>query len=498
MDDAQRLNDMSGVLSQAWKVGSQDPELQVDFGDPTDIPLCAPFDVDDLIGASKSFKVRTVRADGWHPRHFALVCRDGQLCLNHILYIAEALGDLPPSYRDLHMPTIGDSKRRVIGCFRSLFRLWSRIRRTTVRKWSDKNLNDEFFNNQSGRRIGDATWRASVTARANTMNGDKTIEVLADLKKCFEYVNLAKLWRKARWLGYPLSILRFSISSYRWKRVISWDGMASQWLLAICGLVAGSGFATDELKVYMVEDLRIIRSLDLKVPFLVHVDDFLISKAGPNIRHILTCLMKFLAHLFHFMQNELELVFAPDKTFVLSNTKGLAELVIKNMGAFGGTRVGTVKRLGISFSAGGKMGSLEQRMRIKAALDRKPRTDMLAKAVDSMPGASRIFYGGTMPAATFGAETVGMPKAPIRALGAAAASSLKMPRRMTHSPIAWAILAKGSTRNPEATVLAMPLLRYAREWWLATDPAYRTHDTLTLPSLVNAFEKEKEWLDVKQ
>ena len=494
VDDASNLHNMMDALTTAWCVDSMSPLHAVEFGDPGDISLVEPLVPEELYSASRSFKLRTVRADGWHPRHFALICPDGMQCLANILCIVEALGDLPPAYRDLHMPTIGDVKRRVIGCFRSLFRLWGRARRRIIHKWSEDNLNEDFFNNKSGRRIGDSTWRAAVSAREATQCGDINLELLADLRKCFEFVNRGILWGKATALGYPLPILRLSIASYKWKRVVSWDGMASNWIFALCGIVAGGAFATDELKVYMVVDLRRVKTLNPDIPFGVHVDDFLITAVGKNRKELLNNLMKFLAHLFDAMTNVLHLVFAADKIFVLCNTKGIAQTVVDCLGKLGGSVASTVNRLGIPFSAGGKMHSYDQRIRVQKALGRKNRTDMLARAVNTSKGASVLFFGGTLPAANFGAETVGMPKGAIKSLVSAAASSLKMARRLTHSPIAWAVITSKKLRNPEASILAMPVLRYAREWWLATDKDYVTHDTLSPPKLVSAFVSEIKWL----
>jgi len=117
----------------------------------------------------------------------------------------------------------------------------------------------------------------------------------------------------------------------------------------------------------------------------------------------------------------------------------------------------------------------------------------LAKSVAG--GAGKLFFGGTLPSANYGTETVGMTKGNVVKLCASAARSLRLPKDMSHNPIAWSILSSGATLYPAAHLNALPAIRYARELWLATDTKLATSDTIPLNKLRAAFQEELEWLD---
>ena len=101
-----------------------------------------------------------------------------------------------------------------------------------------------------------------------------TLEVQNDLSACFESVNRQLLWDSAVTLGYPLSILRISLASYAWKRFVSLDGILAGSAHARRGIVAGSQFATSELKCLFLRGLVQVAEDHPNADLDTHVDDF--------------------------------------------------------------------------------------------------------------------------------------------------------------------------------------------------------------------------------
>jgi len=259
------------------------------------------------------------------------------------------------------------------------------------------------------------------------------------------------------------------------------------------GLVAGSSFAVPELKAYFVVDFRLIVRNHSQVSIAIMVDDFILGAVGDTMNEAFIKLYAALAHLIDTVQCGLKMQFASDKLFVLSNARALATRVAKLLVAFGGQAVDQVQRLGVPFAAGKPLMAGPQNQRVANALKRRIRITMLANAASLSAG--RLFFGGLLPAANFGAEVVGMTTVNAKALTSAAADSLLMPRKLKHNPIAWKLVGRKSTVMPMASINAMPALRYSREVWETSDKAYRRSDTITLPSLVSSFNAEMAWLD---
>ena len=107
-------------------------------------------------------------------------------------------------------------EKRPILLYRSLFRVWARIRQAIVRAWQTKHMPDAFLANLAGRQPGDAVWRATVRS-CIAPEGPKPhgFEALWDISKAFDRVGHARLMEQARDMGYPIKILASSIASYR-------------------------------------------------------------------------------------------------------------------------------------------------------------------------------------------------------------------------------------------------------------------------------------------
>ena len=95
-----------------------------------------PLIAKQLACASAAFPGRTTAADGWHPKHFRLLQPETLGGLASILNASEQLGFLPSAMRHIQVALIG-AKRRPIGLFPSVFRLWGRCRAEALKAWEE-------------------------------------------------------------------------------------------------------------------------------------------------------------------------------------------------------------------------------------------------------------------------------------------------------------------------------------------------------------------------
>ena len=100
-----------------------------------------------------------------------------------------------------------------------------------------------------------------------------------DITKAFEKVKHHLIVRAARKHGYNLHVLRLSIAAYRIQRTIGVNGIFSRLILACQGITAGSGFATTELRLLMLDlvDDSYIMFRTLRIKSMFYVDEVIIT-----------------------------------------------------------------------------------------------------------------------------------------------------------------------------------------------------------------------------
>ena len=95
-----------------------------------------------------------------------------------------------------------DGGLRPIALFRTIYRVYAKIRAKQVRGWASTHQGYQ-FNNSKGRWVGDSTWRNQVRAILGN-SGRIDTEILLDVKKAFENVNRKQLVEMALLTGIPL------------------------------------------------------------------------------------------------------------------------------------------------------------------------------------------------------------------------------------------------------------------------------------------------------
>ena len=97
-------------------------------------------------------------------------------------------------------------------------------------------------------------------AEVANLSGLEHAQALLDLVRAFETVPHRVLVEAAKKKGYPMAILRLSIAAYTLCRAIGIDGVYSWLITATRGFTAGSGFATSELRVLMLDLIRAVQA----------------------------------------------------------------------------------------------------------------------------------------------------------------------------------------------------------------------------------------------
>jgi hypothetical protein len=121
-----------------------------------------PLTVEEVRAAALRFKLRTCTPDGWHPRHIALLPHALLAALVQLYHAAEATGDFAEGTRLVVVPLI-TAKRRPIGLYSALVRVWAAARKQLVYRWS-RRLAHPAFGTDRGCAAADSVWRGAVRA----------------------------------------------------------------------------------------------------------------------------------------------------------------------------------------------------------------------------------------------------------------------------------------------------------------------------------------------
>ena len=105
-----------------------------------------------------------------------------------------------------------------------------------------------------------ALWREAFAAEAANLGGMDHAQALLDLVKAFETVPHWVLVEAAKLKRYPVLVLRLSLAAYRLRRTIGVDGVYSRTIIATRDILAGSGFATSELRVHMLDLIHTLQA----------------------------------------------------------------------------------------------------------------------------------------------------------------------------------------------------------------------------------------------
>ncbi len=238
--------------------------------------------VGTVIAAALRLPIHTgLGSDNSSPRAFTRLPRPTIEALCRLLMAVEVLGRWPQLLQLVLIALLPkpDGGRRPIGLFPTIIRLWMRSRSEIARRWEAANYRPGVF---GGAGIGAqrAAWQTAFRAEKANLTNKSYAQSLLDLVKAFERIPHDKLIVAAKKHRYCLWILRLTLQAYRSPRAIGIVGVFSRQIVANCGITAGSGAATTELKLLLldvIDDTYIIWPM---VQISVYVDDFSIDAEG--------------------------------------------------------------------------------------------------------------------------------------------------------------------------------------------------------------------------
>ena len=318
------------------------------------LPLLPRPTPDEIRSTARSFKEKTANPDGLHPRAFA-VMSDGALeALGWLILLIEATGDFPAVMRSIVVALYrkqGGKARRAIGFYRGLVRLCERLRRSHLATWK-KSINNQGFNVTKTRATTDAVWRRAVRAEHAVGEQQSACVAFWDLKEFYETIGHTRLAEEGAATGYPLILLRLSISTYRWPRFLQLDRLIAKALFPTSGIVAGSFSATFEAKAFLIQIGRRMCQRHKEVQLGIHIDDLALETCSPSGRQA----AESIADAAEDLKAQLEeagLKIAESKEAIVASDPLVLLLVRRAFGKIGlGKTAFVAPDLGVDFTCG--------------------------------------------------------------------------------------------------------------------------------------------------
>ena len=312
----------ANTWAQLWK--SDDQYCMPSFSAPSEqlgaLYPCA------LRMAASSFPIGTgLGSDNIAPRAMLRLSDVALLALALLLTCFEALGEWTRAL-DLVLIVLlpkADGGFRPIGLFPTIIRLWMRSRVCIARAWEAANALPSLFGG-AGMGAQRAAWEAAFAAELAALRCSDHVQVLLDLVKAFETVPHDKLVEAAMAKGYSIVILRLFLSAYRLQRTVGVGGVFSKLVKATRGITAGSGFATAELRLLLLDVM-----IHLQVtwaPVLsakLYVDDLTLSASGLP-RTVVRLKSRVLAFVTERLETHLGLEISAKKSVTVAGRPSVA------------------------------------------------------------------------------------------------------------------------------------------------------------------------------
>ena len=327
--------------------------------------------------------------------------------------------------------------------------------------WEAANASPRLFGGK-GMGAQRAAWTASFQAEAAARSGSAYAAALLDLVKCFERIPHALLAAAAAKRGNPLRLLRLALAVYRIRRSGGVGGRYSRCIVATRGITAGSGFATSELRVLLIDLVEVAARWWRSAEIWLYVDDLTIAVRGPRSRSAaqLAAIVDFIVRYFErVLKLEVSMaksaVVAIDGDTVRAVARGLVQKTIKSVRA--------TKLLGAAYAGGRKryVGVLSKRLH-----DFRLRLKRLREFKRSGGNAAVYCRTAGLPAILYGADVTGVANtrlSEIRACIARAASPGAYGRCPELTLLTFDVA--GQAIDPAFEANALPIVRWAAAAW---------------------------------
>ncbi len=405
-----------------------------------------------------------VGADNMAPRAVSRLSEAAKGSLASILMACERLGSWC-SERLVNLIVLlpkSSGGLRPIGLLPLEVRIWGRARTAVARTWEAANALPCVFGGV-GMGAQKAAWLAAFRAEAARHGSEAYIQALLDLTKAFEAIPHQALVDAARKRGYNIAVLQLSLSAYTLPRTVGIDGVYSELLVATRGIVAGSGFATSELRLLMMDVITpVLERWGDAVDLTLYVDDLTVATSGDPAEAARRC-AAVVDMITHKLEKDLELVVSTKKSVVTASSVRLAAEVARQVAGNKLKPVRRAKLLGTASTAGRARCALGLKARVKAFAAEKSRYQRLRRVgVDT----ACMAQAAAAPAMLYGVECCGISDSLLHSSRVAAATAAsgesggKNPDR-----VLYAADSSTGTIDPAFPAHVLPMKAWAYAWW---------------------------------
>jgi hypothetical protein len=203
-----------------------------------------------------------------------------------------------------------------------------RARALVTRAWEQLHNIPGFYGGQ-GMGAQRAAWQISFRAEQAAKMGHFYGQALLDLVKAFERLPHKHIVAAAVRHGYDLFVLRLSLAAYRLRRAVGIDGAYSRCIIAVLGVTAGSGFATTELRLLMIDVVVSKRDAWPLVSISMYVDDGTIESS----HRLCSCMQRMLTGatsvLIDICEQQLQLEISAKKSAVVGCSLKVARSAVQ-------------------------------------------------------------------------------------------------------------------------------------------------------------------------
>ena len=418
-----------------------------------------------LRAAAESFPAGTgLGVDHIPPRAIARLSNEALQALCDILMHMERSGDWDNSLRLVLIVLLAkdDGGFRPIGLFPTIIRIWMRARMTQVRAWEAAHHTDELYGGK-GMGAQRAAWVEAFRSEAAVLQQEEQAQALLDLTKAFELVDHQKLLDAAKRRGFPLAILRMSLAAYRLPRSIGVDGAFSREVVASRGITAGSGFATSELRLLLLDVLEDTHSTwGQVVKLTLYVDDLTISVRG-TAKFVKATLAAAVDQAVTMFQDKLALQVSIAKSTVVASKTRLATAIARRSRARVLKPTAAAKLLGTSCTGGARRSTKVAKARLKKLRACAGRMWLLRKQGANTKLMTRS--AGTA-AITYGADTQGVSTS-LLDQQVSTIARLASPEGGGKNPVKalYVLDGRSGTMDPTFAAHTLPLLHWTTAHW---------------------------------
>ncbi len=364
--------------------------------------------------------------------------------------------------------------RRPIGLFPSPTRLWMRARTIVARRWEAAHARPCIYAG-AGMGAQRAAWQASFHAEVASLAKFCYGQALLDLVKAFERIPHWAIIKAAKKHGFCGWVLRLSLAAYRAKRTIAVAGVFSRVIVAVRGITAGSGFATSELRVILLDVVDSTYVLWKRVTLALYVDDFTLDTKG-TAQQVRDNLAGATNHIIWYLEKIFGLEISAKKCVMLANRPKVARETAKKVKDAKVKKVSSAKLLGAPSAGGARRSTKVLKDRLKNFREKLKRLHALRRSGVRTQVMARA--AGT-PAMTYSVECMGMSDSHLdeaRSIQARAAAPEGGGKAV--DLVLWITDGTSGSSDPAFPAHVDPIVKWATAWWEGWQPG---------PTMVDAF-----------